>query len=128
MPDPAVVLDASALLALLNAEPGATRVAAVLHQAVVSSVNLSEVVGKLAEVGMPEDEIHSALDGLRLDVIPFDESLAYRAGLLRPASRLGLSLGDRAGLALAMELDCPVLTTDGKWQAVATSVVVEVIR
>jgi PIN domain nuclease of toxin-antitoxin system len=129
MPDPAVVLDASALLALLNAEPGAARVAAVLPQAVVSSVNLSEVVAKLADIGMPEAEIHAALDGLGLDVVPFDESQAYRAGMLRPASRaLGLSLGDRAGLALAMELGCPVLTTDQQWQALAAPAVVEVVR
>ncbi len=129
MPDPAVVLDASALLALLNAEPGAARVAAVLPRAVVSSVNLSEVVAKLADVGMPETQIHAALDGLGLGVIPFDEALAYRAGMLRPASRaLGLSLGDRAGLALAMELDCPVLTTDQQWQAATVPVVVDVIR
>jgi PIN domain nuclease of toxin-antitoxin system len=124
-----VVLDASAVLALLQAEPGASRVAAVLSRAVVSSVNLSEVVAKLADVGMPEAEIHAALDSLGMDVRPFDESLAYRAGLLRPASRaLGLSLGDRAGLALAMELGCPVLTTDQQLQALDVPVSVEVIR
>jgi PIN domain nuclease of toxin-antitoxin system len=129
MPDPAVVLDASALLAMLNAEPGATRVAAVLPRAVVSSVNLSEVIAKLGDVGMPEAEIHAALEGLGLDVRPFDESLAYRAGMLRRASRApGLSLGDRAGLALAMEIDCPVLTTDQQWLELAEPVVVEVIR
>jgi PIN domain nuclease of toxin-antitoxin system len=124
-----VVLDASAVLALLQAEPGASRVAAVLSRAVVSSVNLSEVVAKLADVGMPEAEIHAALDSLGMDVRPFDESLAYRAGLLRPASRaLGLSLGDRAGLALAMELGCPVLTRDQQLQALDVPVSVEVIR
>ena len=129
MTESAVVLDASALLALLNAEPGAARVAAVLTRAVVSSVNLSEVVAKLADCGMPEAEIHVTVDGLGLDVVPFDEALAYQAGLLRPASRaLGLSLADRAGLALAMALDCPVLTTDQQWQALAAPVVVEVIR
>jgi len=129
MSDPAVVLDASALLALLHAEPGAPRVAAVLSRAKASSVNLSEVVAKLAEVGMPESEIHTALVGLGLEVVPFDEALAYRAGLLRPVTRaLGLSLGDRAALALAMALDCPVLTTDQQWQAVEAPVVVEIIR
>lgn len=129
MPDPTVVLDASALLALLQSEPGAARVAAVLPRAVVSSVNLSEVIAKLADLGMPEAEIHATLDSLGLDVVPFDESSAYQAGMLRPASRaLGLSLGDRAGLALAVERDCRVLTTDQQWQALDVPVVVEVIR
>lgn len=59
-----VVLDASAFLALLNAEPGAEKVAGVLSGAALSAVNLSEVVAKLAEVGMPEASIHETLDGL----------------------------------------------------------------
>lgn len=129
MPESAFVLDASALMTRLNAEPGVAQVAAVLPRAVMSSVNLSEVVTKLVEVGMPEAEIHTALDGLGLEVVPFDERLAYRAGLLRPVSRaLGLSPGDRAGLALADELDCLVLTTDQQWQSLTAPVVVEVIR
>lgn len=110
------VLDASALLALLHGEPGSERVAAVIPGAAVCAVNLCEVVGKLAERGVPEAVVHSALSGLDLDVIPFDEPLAVRAGMLRPQTRaLGLSLGDRACLALAEHLALPAITTDAQW-------------
>lgn len=124
-----VVLDASAVLALLNDEPGADRVAKILPDSVISAVNLSEVVAKLADAGMPGDEIRDALDPLGLEVVPFEEELAYSAGELRPKTRsLGLSLGDRACLALGVRLGLSVLTTEGAWQKVAVSVPVEVIR
>jgi len=124
-----VVLATSALLAMLNDEPGADRVAKVLPDAVISAVNLSEVVAKLTEAGMPENEVREALDPLGLEVVPFDETLAYAAGELRPKTRsLGLSLGDRACLALGVALKLPVLTTDGAWRKVGVPVRVEVIR
>ena len=124
-----VVLDASALLAMLNDEPGADRVAKALPDAVISAVNLSEVVAKLAEAGMPENEVREALDPLGLDVVPFDEELAYAAGELRRSTRsLGLSLANRACLALGVALKLPVLTADGAWRKAGVSVRVEVIR
>ena len=102
------VLDASALLALLQDEPGSDRVLESLPGALVCSVNLSEVVAKLTELGMPEPDIRVALS-LGLEVVAFDEALAYSAGALRPATRpAGLSLGDRACLALARS-NCPSL-------------------
>ncbi|MBI2872580.1 MAG: type II toxin-antitoxin system VapC family toxin [Chloroflexi bacterium] len=110
---PEAVLDASALLALLNAEPGAEVVAAALPQAAISAVNLSEVVAKLADAGMPEAAVREALQGLALDVVPFDTDQAYEAGLLRSSTRgVGLSLGDRACLGLARRLNVPALTAD----------------
>jgi PIN domain nuclease of toxin-antitoxin system len=124
-----VVLDASALLALLNAEPGSVAVADSLSDAVISSVNLAEVVGKLADRGMSEGEIRLALGGLGLDVHAFDAGAAYSAGLLRRAtSSRGLSLGDRACLALGIALDAPVLTTDRGWKALQVGAKVRVIR
>ena len=78
-----MVLDASALLALLQNEPGADAVAAVLPSGVMSAVNLSEVVGKLVDHGMPADAIRNALDGLPIDVHAFDHAAAYEAGELR---------------------------------------------
>jgi PIN domain nuclease of toxin-antitoxin system len=124
------VLDASALLALLNGEPGQEEVArALAERAVISAVNLAEVVGKLAEAGMPEEAIREALDGLELDVVAFDRGLAYRAGLLRPATRaLGFSLGDRACLALAAHGERAALTADRTWEALAIGVPVRLIR
>jgi ribonuclease VapC len=123
-----VVLDASALLALLQDEPGAGRVLESLPGALISSVNLSEVVAKLSELGMPEADIRTALS-LGLDVIPFDASLAFDAGLLRTATRsAGLSLGDRACLALAESRSLPALTTDRAWARLDLDVTIEVVR
>ena len=127
------VLDASALLALLNGETGAERVAAALRAgSFMSAVNYSEVVAKLDEAGMPAAEIRAALEPLELNVVSFDRGLAYRAGGLRSATRtLGLSLGDRACLALAQFDALPALTAERSWaklDTAALSVAVEVIR
>ncbi len=111
------VLDASALLALLNREPGAERVAEALAAgAIISAVNLSEVIARLAEIGMPGAEIREAIEPLGLDVADFDAEGAFAAGLLRPATRAaGLSFGDRACLALGAQRGVPVLTADRAW-------------
>jgi ribonuclease VapC len=123
------VLDASALLALLNTEPGAAAVAAVVRGASVSAVNYCEVVGKLAEAGMPQDAIRAALDGLGLRIIPFDAQHAQEAGLLRPTTRSeGLSLGDRACLVLARTMGATAWTADAVWGRVSVGVTVRVIR
>ncbi|HET7371264.1 MAG TPA: type II toxin-antitoxin system VapC family toxin [Gammaproteobacteria bacterium] len=124
------VLDASALLALLQDEPGAARVAAVLPDAAIGSVNLAEVVGKLVDKGMPPALVKETLRTLDLDVREFSENLAYAAGELRTSTaRLGLSLGDRACLALTQHLGMPVLTADASWQQFKIeNVEVEMIR
>lgn len=124
-----VVLDASAILALVNDEPGATLVAEALEEAVVSAVNLSEVVGKLLETGMPRAEAENILGGLGLEVLPFDEAAAWNAGALRTGTKkAGLSLGDRACLALAKELDLPALTADSAWAKTPAGVEVRLVR
>lgn len=129
MSDRFVVLDASALLALLLAEAGSERVAALLPDATVSAVNLSEVVAKLADHGMPAAAIRMSIDGLNLTVRDFDARTAFEAGLLRPSTKtLGLSLGDRACLALARVLGLPAVTTERVWADADVGVVVEVIR
>jgi len=111
------VLDASALLALLNREPGADLVARALPDTVISAVNLSEVVAKLAGAGAPEEEIREAIQALRLEVLPFDQEQAYEAGLLYPLTKgVGLSLGDRSCLSLARRLGVAALTTDRTWK------------
>jgi PIN domain nuclease of toxin-antitoxin system len=123
------VLDASALLALLNAEPGSRLVEENLSGAVISSVNLSEVVAKLSDRGMPEAEVRTALEGLGLDVRHFDTEMAYTAGTLRPSTRgLGLSLGDRACLALGLSLSAQVFTTDRSWKKLRIGVKIRAIR
>jgi PIN domain nuclease of toxin-antitoxin system len=116
----AVVLDASAVLALMDAEPGQESVAAVLPGALVSTVNLAEVVSKLAERGMPAAEAHAEAMSLGIDVVAFDGGLAMDAGALRPLTRAaGLSLGDRCCLALARLRRAEVLTTETRWAPVA---------
>ena len=111
-----VVLDATALLALMNDEPGAINVKDALPEAVISAVNLAEVVGKLVDGGLPEAHIFNVLRELDLSDVPFDVRQAYAAGLLRAATRSrGLSLGDRACLSLAVQLASPVITLDRAW-------------
>jgi PIN domain nuclease of toxin-antitoxin system len=124
-----VVLDASALLALLNQEQGSDVVAASIPEAIISTVNLSEVISKLVDAGLPEAVTHQVLDGLMLNVVPFDEVQAFKAGMLRLQTKaLGLSFGDRACLALAKYLDRPVLTADQIWRNLDLGVDVRLIR
>ncbi|ATQ42225.1 PIN domain-containing protein [Caulobacter mirabilis] len=122
-----VVLDSSALLALILDEPGAEVVQAVLAESVICTVNLSEVIAYAARNGVAEDDIHRLLAPMPLERAPFDEDLAYAAGLLAPMTRLaGLSFGDRACLALAAKLARPTLTADRAWTSVAGAAGVEV--
>jgi ribonuclease VapC len=111
------VWDASALLLVLNEEPGWEALAAEIGEAVVSSVNLSEVVAKLADAGVPEDVLRESLAALPVEIVTFGEEDAYTAGLLRRATRSrGLSLGDRACLSLALAAGLPAVTADRSWQ------------
>lgn len=124
-----VVLDASALLALLNQEEGAERVAPFLADAVISTVNLAEVVTRLALAGMPETAIREALALLPLESVPFDVGQAIEVGLLAPTTRpSGLSLGDRACLVLARSFDATAVTADQAWVGIDAGVAVELIR
>lgn len=124
-----VVLDASALLAILNDEPGADEVSPFIPGATINTVNFSEVIAKLAENGMPENEIREALGVLGLKILPFDENLSYKTGLLRPTTKnKGLSLGDRACLASGLEMNFPVITADRKWQQLELPLEIRLIR
>jgi ribonuclease VapC len=124
-----VVLDASALLAMLRGEPGAERVEPRLEGACIGAVNLSEVVAKLIEDDVPEAELRRAIDRLELDVHAFEARHAYLAGFLRKSTRaLGLSFGDRACLALAQSLGALALTADRSWSRLDLGIAIEVIR
>lgn len=112
------VLDASAVLAVLNDEKGAETVLEALSSegTVISAVNYSEVVSKLASLGMPPEVVDSSIDSLGLTVVPFDKEAAREAGLFFPSlSKFGLSLGDRACLALSKMSGLPALTSDKAW-------------
>jgi ribonuclease VapC len=127
---PGYVLDASAVLALLGQEPGSEPVAQyIIDGALISSVNVSEIVAKLSERGMPAQIIHETIDSLKMKVIDFDTGMAYEAGLLRPLTKdSGLSLGDRACLALAGHLKLPAITADKAWEKLSLNVQITVIR
>ncbi|MDB9517187.1 type II toxin-antitoxin system VapC family toxin [Roseofilum reptotaenium CS-1145] len=123
-----VVVDASAILALLNQEKRSEEVARFMGKAAISSVKVSEVIAKLAELNIPEDVIAEILSNLKLEVIPFSEEQALQAGMLRPVTKsLGLSL-DRACLALGIYLHKPVLTSDRQWSHLNLNVEVRLVR
>jgi ribonuclease VapC len=110
------VLDASALIAFIRREPGANKVAMVLPVACISAVNLAETLGKMVEHGKPLEETAYQIERLRLSVIPFDEQQARIAASFWKSTRdVGMSLGDRACLALALNLALPALTTEETW-------------
>ncbi len=116
------VLDASAILACLNGEPGAEKVVVTMHEhhCFVTTVNWVEVVSRLLDWGMPAQEAEAAVASLEIRVVSFDSAVAQRCAVLRPITRpLGLSLGDRACLALAQQLNAPVLTADRPWLELA---------
>ena len=124
-----IVLDASALLAILNREPGSERWTEAVAGAKISAVNVSEVIAKLTDLGMAEDDIRRVIEPIDLDVIPFDDAAAWDAGLLRPSTRAaGLSLGDRACLALGQRTKLPVLTADQGWKSLRIGVQIRLVR
>lgn len=123
------VLDASAVLAVIQEEPGSEQIEAHLKTGCIGTVNLAEVVTKLQERGMTDAHIGEALSILDLDIRPFDAPTAIATGKLRAATRsAGLSLGDRACLALAASLGATALTTDRAWERVNAGVQVVVAR
>ena len=123
------VLDASALLAFLHGERGGDLVERELEHAVISSVNWSEVVYTSLSHGVSVDGLREDLEALGLSIEPFTVEDAERAAMLRPqAQPLGLSLGDRACLALALRLGLPILTADRVWQKLELGLRIELIR
>jgi PIN domain nuclease of toxin-antitoxin system len=123
------VADASAIIALLVGEKFDGFEPADLNGTLISSVNLAEVLTRLPELGVPEDTAENAVAELSLRVIAFDEAQARAAARLRPVTRhAGLSLGDRACLALANAAGCPAVTADRAWAGISAGVSVILIR
>lgn len=123
------VLDASAILAVLYQEPGADTVFSILSRSIVNTVTLTEVVAKLADGDVDESSMRRTISELGIRVVSFDEDQAYRAGLLRPLTRdAGLSLGDRACLALAQREQLPAVTADRNWSRICMDIDIRQIR
>ena len=125
-----VVLDASAVLALLNNEPGAEKLTPeLLSDATCSTVNLAEVQTKLVSSGgSPDEAWEDTLSPIR-EASPFtDEHARVAGGLVAQTRALGLSLGDRACLALGLALNAPVYTADKSWKKLKLGLRIHVIR
>lgn len=124
-----IVLDASALLAFLFREPGHEAVARVLDRASMSTVNLAEVLARFARDGHDVAKVRQRLESGAIELVPFDAVQAQLCASLLPATRAaGLSLGDRACLALARSRGHEVMTADRAWRDVDAGVVVHIIR
>lgn len=123
------VLDASAVLAVLFREPGAEFVIRRAQGAAMSAINYAEVIARVVQEGFDPVAADREIVRLRFDIVPFDRSLAHRSGVLRAETRaLGLSLGDRACLALAERLGGTVLTGDRHWARLDLGIPIELIR
>ena len=123
------VLDASAILAIYLDEPGAETVREVVRGSLVSSVNYSEILSKTLDLGDMFSVAVYKLTAMNFIVVPHDEALALRTGELRQLTKSrGLSIGDRACLALAERERLPALTADRAWMGLDLPVEIRVIR
>lgn len=124
-----VIFDASTLIISVNREVGWEAVQALENDIVISAVNFAEVVTKLTLLGTPRDAIDRLVPRYQLTIPPFTRRLAALAGLLAKRTRhRGLSLGDRACLALAIELGLPAVTADRAWSDLDVGVEIRLIR
>lgn len=122
------ILDASAVLGLIQAEPRANGVVSYLVDAAMSAVNHAEVIGKLTDVGMPATMAAEVVDRLHIEVLAFTERHAVVVGELRSrTSRFGLSLGDRACLATGLIEGGRVVTLDRRWAEIDLDVPIVVL-
>jgi len=123
------VLDSSALLAFLFREEGAELVAKTIDQSCMSAVNLCEVIGRFTREGHDHEKVSRRIATSSIEIVPFGVADASLAASLVPTTRhLGLSLGDRACLALAMSRKLPALTADRVWADIEIDVQVVVVR
>lgn len=124
-----IVIDASAILALINNEKGQNVVEKVLNNAIVSSVNISEVITIANRNGINETEIIKLLKDIFPHIIDFNyEQACIAAALDKITKKYGLSLGDRACLALAKYKNCPVLTANKIWKKLDIAIDVRLVR
>jgi ribonuclease VapC len=125
-----VVLDASAMLAVIGGEPGHEKLTPdLLSKSVCGAVNLAEVHGKLVSRGWSSEEAWEDATSPVQQVLPFDSQQARVVGDLTVQTRhLGLSLGDRACIALALSLKVPLYTAERAWKKLKLPVPVHVIR
>ena len=125
----AAILDASALLAVLGDEPGGEVVVPLLDGAVISAVNWSEVLGRYVDLGLDIIGREAEIESLGVSLAPYTSRHAeVAAGLLPLTRKAGLSLGDRACLALALDLGGQPVTADRAWRRIDVGLAVTLIR
>lgn len=124
-----IIFDSSAVLALLKQEDGHEVASAYLEQAIISTVNVSEIISVLVRDGVYSNEVSNYLESTFLHIEDFNLNQAKIAGsLFDKTKKYGLSFGDRACLALAKEKKLPVLTADKVWKKVDVGVDIKLIR
>ena len=124
-----IVLDSSAVLARVKDEPGADVVEMALSEAAISVVNVAEILTKVSDWGLDSADYVRNLRALRLEFVDFNFGHAALAADLRAATRMfGLSLGDRACLALGIERKCPIMTADRNWAKLDIGIPIVLIR
>ncbi len=125
------ILDTSALLAHLWKETGEERVAHLLttERCLLGATNLAELVSKVTERGLPASKVPILVSSLNVEIVPLTQEQAELSGILRqPTRHQGLSLGDRACLALAKTLGGTAITADHPWLALDLGIAIECIR
>lgn len=123
------VLDASAIMAIINREPGAEIVENYLEQSIMSSVNMAETLAKMQLGGWTSVQAENDVSNLIQNIIPFDKDFAMlSARMIKSTKPYGLSLGDRACLATGLRLGLPVVTTDTAWKKLDLGVEVICVR
>jgi PIN domain nuclease of toxin-antitoxin system len=124
-----VVFDSSAILAVLLSERGADVVLPVLQGGLLSSVNFIEIYTRVITAGAAPVHAWNSILSLQCEICPLTETQARIAAELVAVTRpFGLSLGDRACLALAIERDAKIYTTDRIWKTIPLGIEVELIR
>jgi len=124
-----VVLDSSAFLAHLNEEVGGAAVGALFSRSMICAVNACEVAAKIVIAGRSVEDAKFILLSTGVEIVDFDVDLALAAGgMIAETKSHGLSLGDRACLALAARENLPALTADRAWKGVDVGVEIQFIR
>jgi PIN domain nuclease of toxin-antitoxin system len=123
------ILDASALLALIKNEKGAEIVEKHIENSIISTVNYAEIVAYFIRANISEEDINLMLNGIVNEIVNFNEEQSITSGLLiAKTNKYGLSFGDRACLALAIQMNLPVLTADKSWSKIKSNIEIKIIR
>jgi len=124
-----IVLDASVIIAAVLQEPGGEHAVGHPLPPLVSAVNYAEALTRLVDLGRHSNAVYEALSLVPMEIVGFEQHQAEISAELRSATRShGLSLGDRACLALAVSRKAKALTADRAWEQLALPIEIELVR